>query len=258
MSNFLDVLACDAKETIKSGYYQTSEESTQPQISLRKAILDCKFTPVITEIKSASPSLGKIRDKINPEEISQTMERAGAVGISILTEPKHFNGSLLTLAHARKAVKLPILMKDIIIDPAQIEVAAKIGANSVLLIEYLFEKGYCEISLDEMINFAHSKGLEVLLEAHTDEEFHSAIATNADLVGINNRNLGTLKIDLDTTRKILENHTNHEKLVISESGIRTQSDLQFLRKCGASAFLIGSSIMLAENFEEKIKEFVEA
>lgn len=257
MSDFLDVLAHDAKETVKSGYYQNVKPTTQPQVSLRKAILDCKFNPVITEIKAASPSAGTIRANINPKEIALSMEKGGAVGISVLTEPKHFNGSLTALAQAREAVKLPFLMKDIIISPKQVEAASQIGANAILLIEALFERGYSQMAIDEMITFAHSKGLEVLLETHTEEEFRSAIETNADLIGINNRNLGTLKIDLNTTREILERNNKHGKVVVSESGIKTPADLRFLRQCGAKAFLIGSAIMLTENIEEKVEEFVE-
>lgn len=258
MPDFLDILARDAKATVDSGYYQTQQKSLQPQISLKKAILDCKHTPVITEIKAASPSLGTIRSSFNSKEIAQAMQAGGAVGISVLTEPKHFNGSLSTLAQARQAVKLPILMKDIVIIPEQIEVGAKIGANAVLLIEALFERGYCEVSVEKMIAFAHSRGLEVLLETHTEAEFKSAIETEADLVGINNRNLATLKIDLNTTKQILEKNKNHGKIVISESGIKTPKDLQFLRDCGASGFLVGSSIMLTDDIEIKIREFVNA
>ena len=193
----------------------------QPKISLKKAILECKANPVITEIKAASPSLGTIRNQMNPKEIAQAMEKGGAVGISVLTEPKHFNGSLSTLIQAREAVKLPILMKDIIIVADQIEVAAQIGADAVLLIQALFDKGCCEMNVDKTIAFAHSKGLEVLLETHTEEEFRSAVETNADLVGINNRNLGTLKIDLNTTKEILKRNSNRGKIVVSESGIKT-------------------------------------
>ena len=258
MGDFLETLAMDATKTIDSGYYKTSMTTYQPKISLKKAILECKANPVITEIKASSPSLGTIRNQFNPKFIAQAMERGGAVGISVLTEPKHFNGSLQTLVETREAVNLPILMKDIIIIPEQIEVASQIGANAVLLIEALFEKGYCEMSVDKMIAFAHAKGLEVLLETHTEEEFQSAVETDADLIGINNRNLATLKIDLNTTKAILEKHKTNGKPVISESGIKTKADLQFLRYCGARAFLIGSSIMLTENIEEKVKEYVEA
>jgi indole-3-glycerol phosphate synthase len=186
------------------------------------------------------------------------MEKGGAVGISVLTEPKHFHGSLNTLIQVREAIKLPILMKDIVLVADQIEVAAQIGANAVLLIQALFDKGCSEMSVDKTIAFAHSKGLEVLLETHTEREFQYAVENNADLVGINNRNLGTLKIDLNTTKEILEKQNKKNKIVITESGIKTPADLQFLRGCGASAFLIGSAIMLTENIEEKVKEFVNA
>jgi indole-3-glycerol phosphate synthase len=258
MIDFLDTLAMDASRTIDSGYYRTSVSTKQPKISLKQAILECKANPVITEIKAASPSLGTIREQLNTREIAQAMQNGGAVGISVLTEPKHFNGSLSTLIQARKVVKLPILMKDIIIVADQIEAAAQLGANAVLLIEALFDKGYCEMNVDKTVAFAHSLGLEVLLETHTEKEFQAAIETEADLIGINNRNLTTLKIDLNTTKEILAKHKNHGKIVISESGIKTQADLQFLRSCGASTFLIGSTIMLTENIEEKVKEFVQA
>jgi indole-3-glycerol phosphate synthase len=258
MGDFLDTLAMDATKTIDSGYYQTNVTIKQPKISLKQEILECKANPVITEIKSASPSLGTIRTQVNPHEIVQAMEKGGAVGISVLTEPKHFLGSLSTLIQVREATKLPILMKDIILVADQIEVAAQIGANAVLLIQALFDKGCSEMNLDKTIAFAHSKGLEVLLETHTEEEFCFAVETEADLVGINNRNLGTLKTDLNTTKEILKRNDKRGKIVISESGIKTPADLRFLRGCGASAFLIGSAIMLTKHIEEKVKEFVKA
>ncbi len=258
MSDFLDILAMDATKTIDSGYYQTAVSTKQPKISLKKAILECRVNPVITEIKAASPSLGTIREQVNPMEDAKAMEKGGAVGISVLTEPKHFNGSLSTIIQARKAVKLPLLMKDIVLVTDQIEVAAQVGADAVLLIQALFDRDCCEMTADKTVAFAHSKGLEVLLETHTAEEFCSAVETNADLVGINNRNLGTLKIDLNTTKEILKNNSSRGKVVVSESGIQTPADLQFLRGYGARAFLIGSSIMLTDNIEDKVREFVKS
>ena len=123
MTDFMDTLAMDAVKTIDSGYYQNVKAVNQPKISLKAAIQNCKANAVITEIKAASPSLGTIRSSINPAEIAQAMQRGGAVGISVLTEPTHFNGSLETLTQARKAVQLPILMKDIVIVADQIEAA---------------------------------------------------------------------------------------------------------------------------------------
>ena len=258
MNDFLDTLAMDATKTIDSGYYHTVLSTRHPKVSLKQLILTSKTNPVITEIKAASPSLGTIRTQVNPKEIAKAMERGGAAGISVLTEPKHFNGSLQTLVETRESVKLPILMKDIVIVADQIDAAAQVGADAVLLIQALFDRGCCETSVDKMISFAHSKGLEVLLETHTEKEFLSAVETKADLIGINNRNLATLKIDLNNTKEILKRNNSAGKVIVSESGIKTPHDLQFLRNCGASAFLIGSSIMLTVNIEEKVKEFVQA
>jgi indole-3-glycerol phosphate synthase len=258
MNDFLDTLAMDAVGTIENGYYRKVEGKKNTKISLKQAIQDCKTNAVITEIKSASPSAGTIRADIDPKKIALAMQRGGAVGLSVLTEPKHFHGSLEALVLAREAVKLPILMKDIILVLDQIEAAARIGADAVLLIQGLFDKGCCEVSVDKTIAFAHSRGLEVLLETHTDAEFKSAIDTKADLVGINNRNLATLAIDLNTTKEILQKNGKCGKTVISESGIKSVADLAFLRGFGADAFLIGSSIMLTDNIELKVKEFVQA
>ncbi len=246
----------DAVKTIESGYYQNITPRSYPKISLKTAIQNCKTNAVITEIKSASPSLGTIRSNTDPAEIAKAMQRGGAVGLSVLTEPAHFNGSLEALSEARAAADLPILMKDIVIVADQIEAAAKIGANAVLLIQALFDRRCTETGVDKMIAYAHAQGLEVLLETHTEAEFKAALETNADLVGINNRNLATLKIDLNTTQQILQKQAKYGKVVVSESGIKTAADLQFLRGCGADAFLVGSSIMLTDDIESKVKELV--
>ena len=258
MSDYLDVLARVAQINIESEYYDSAKPAESMHISLRKSILECLTTPVIAEIKSASPSAGVIRENVNSAEIAKAMQRGGAVALSVLTEPKQFNGSLEVLTLAREAVKLPILMKDIILSPIQIQAASKMGANAVLLIKALFDRGYNDRSLDEMIAGAHSLGLEVLLETHTLSEFVSALKVDADLIGINNRNLATLKVDLNATKKILQSINPKNKLVVSESGIKTPADVCFLRENGASAFLIGSAIMSAEKIEEKVKEFVNA
>jgi len=258
MPDFLDILARDAEETVNEGYYQVSTQEAFSPISLRKAILDSKKNAVITEIKAASPSRGTIKTNLDPEKVAVAMENGGATGISVLTEPKHFSGSLSYLAKVRKAVTLPVLMKDIIINPIQLEATSRIGANAVLLIEALFERKYCKLSLDEMISKAHARNLEVLLETHNESEFQSAVETDADLVGINNRDLRTLKVDVGITERILKRCVTRGKVVVSESGVMTPADLLFLRKCGAQAFLIGSAIMMADNIEKTVKEFVTA
>ncbi|MEM4246637.1 MAG: hypothetical protein QW390_05020, partial [Candidatus Bathyarchaeia archaeon] len=113
-------------------------------------------------------------------------------------------------------------------------------------------------SVDDMVEYAHSYGLEVLLEAHTAVEFHRALASEADLVGINNRDLGTMKVDLDTTRRILSEKLSPDRIVVSESGINSLADIRALKKAGAKAFLVGTAIMSATDIARKVKELVEA
>lgn len=258
MSDFLDVLARVAQINIESEYYDNITPLENSRDSLKKAIVACKANPIITEIKIASPSAGVIRTNVEPAAIAKAMEKGGATALSVLTEPKQFSGSLEALAQARKAVKLPILMKDIILSPIQIQAGSKLGANAVLLIKALFDRGYAEKTLNEMIAGAHMFGLEVLLETHTLSEFVSSLKTDADLIGINNRDLATLKVDLNVTKTILQSINPENKIVVSESGINTPAEIHSLRESGASAFLIGSAIMLSDNVEEKVREFVNA
>ncbi|MEM3642045.1 MAG: indole-3-glycerol-phosphate synthase [Candidatus Bathyarchaeia archaeon] len=257
MADFLNILVRDAEKTIETGYYEIeSGNYAGCRLSLKDSINRCKHAPIIAEIKPISPSYGNLRKISSSRDVAMAIERGGAVGISVLTEPKHFGGSIKYLKEACTHTSLPVLMKDIIIDPVQIEAASKSGADAVLLISSIFERGYVNGSAEEMIKLSHSKGLEVLLETHTKDEFLSALETDADLVGINNRNLKTLKVDLKVTQKILSGISQCEKIVASESGIQKPEDIRFLYACGAKAFLVGSAIMLAENVEEKVKELV--
>lgn len=255
MADFLDVLARDAEITIRGGYYETTADVTV-DARLKKAIRESTRLPIITEIKTISPSSGPLRKNVNPVKVAEAMETGGAVGISVLTEPKHFDGSLASLISVRKAVHLPILMKDIILSPAQLDTASKIGANAVLLITTLFARRYCECEIHDMIAQAHAKDLEVLLETHTADEFEIATESDADMIGINNRDLRTLNVDLDVTKRILEKRDVRGKIVVSESGITTLAHLRFLSDCGVHAFLIGTAVMTAENIERKVQELV--
>ncbi len=258
MPDFLDILAKDAKATIDQGYYVHPPRTATVPGSLKNALTHSKAVPVITEIKGASPSAGAIRKDFAPEKIAEDMARGGAAGISVLTEPKHFDGALGYLARVRQAVKLPILMKDIILSETQLEAGARFGANAALLIQALFDRGYSERSVDEMVAEAHSRNLEVLLETRSADEFQRALKSGADMVGINNRDLRTLQVDLKATKRILENNTHEGKTIVSESGIATADDVRFLRACGANAFLVGSAIMRAHDVEAKVRELVHA
>jgi len=212
--------------------------------------------PLITEVKFASPSLGQIRTVSNPTSIANLMVVGGAKALSVLTQPNLFNGSPEYFIQIRQAVEVPMLMKDIMIDKVQINAAQKIGADFILLIQSLFDQEYLK-EIDEFIDYGHKKGLQILLEVNTKQEFQNALKTEADLVGINNRNLDTLDLDIKTTENILSGYEK-ARPILSESGIETPEDIQYLKKCGADAFLVGSSIMKSDNIEEYVKNLVKA
>ena len=258
MGDFLDILAADARRTVSEGYYQVDHEARHSGLSLRRAIEECPRNAVISEIKKASPSLGSIRTRIDPAATALEMVAGGATGISVLTEPVHFKGELNSIRRVREAAESPILMKDIIIDPVQVEAASRTGADVILLIKALFDRGHSRYGLDEMIALAHGKGLEVLLEAHTDQEFRGALQSEADLIGINNRNLKTLEVDLGVTERILEGYDLEDEVIVSESGVKSPQDLLRMKETGARAFLIGSALMQTEDIREAVRRFVQA
>jgi indole-3-glycerol phosphate synthase len=255
LTDFLDTLAKESIERADKGYYNVETHVNRKPVNLVKAIKNCKHIPIVAEIKQRSPSLGSIRDEIDPVEISHALRDGGAVGISVITEPNRFEGSLQLLRKVRETVDLPILMKDFVTREAHVEAASRLGADALLLINELFERGYCIQPLHDMIDLVHSRGLEVLLEAHNAEEFQRALDTDADIVGINNRDLRDLSVNLETAHRILEKYTPHDKIVIVESGIRDRNDLNCFLKLGADAFLIGSSLMKTKDIENKLKEF---
>jgi indole-3-glycerol phosphate synthase len=209
---------------------------------------------MITEIKFSSPSLGSIRKISDPVKIAKMMVAGGAVGLSVLTQPHLFNGSPEYFQKIRKAVQIPLLMKDIIVDKIQIDAAEKLGADCILLIQSIFDKKLVS-DIDEFISYAHKKNLMVLLESHTKKEFVNSTKTDADLLGINNRSLDTLGINLDVTKKILKDR-DERRIILSESGINSVKDLRFLHDCGADAFLVGSSIMKSKDIKGYVKKLV--
>ncbi|WP_455368678.1 indole-3-glycerol-phosphate synthase [[Eubacterium] cellulosolvens] len=256
MNDILDTLAEDAKETVESGYYKTNPIKCH-ECSFRKSIIESEKAPIITEIKLSSPSKSDYK-KINILNTAEAMIRGGATCISILTEPKHFKGSLNHFKIVREKTSVPLLMKDFIVSKTQIETASNLGANAILMIQTLFDRNYCDSSREVMIEQAHSKNIEVLLETHTENEFQRALKSNADLIGINNRDLRTLKVDLNTTTEILRKYSDLNKTIVSESGIETPADIIRLRSSGANAFLVGTAVISASNVENKVRELVEA
>lgn len=266
--SLLRTLAKNSFRAIDEGAYEsnsTSERSfySHKTISLKNNIQSTLNVPLITEIKYASPSKGILADskKYKVEEVALTMESAGACGISILSQPYLFNGSISNIKRARKATVLPILMKDIIVSDIQIKAAKNSGADSVLFIKTLFDKNLAEKDLETLIEYASKIGLETILETHDTDEFQEAVKLHKNhphdihIIGINNRNLDTLEINLDTTINILTGNSKSGNVVISESGINEPKHIKSLIKAGADGFLIGTSLMEnPESLSKKIEE----
>ena len=254
MENILEKLVSNSKKAIEEGVYDINESLTNSGIDLQNMITKSEHAALITEVKFSSPALGNIRKITDPVEVALEMVKGGASALSVLTQPYMFDGSPEFFMKIRKRVKIPMLMKDITIDKIQIDAAKKMGADYFLLIQSLFDKKMVP-DMKGLIEYGHKNGLKILVEAHTAQEFENACETDADIIGINNRNLDTLKIDLNTTKNILEN-TDYSKTVISESGIESEDDIRFLHKCGAKGYLIGTAIMKNDNIEQRVRGLV--
>jgi indole-3-glycerol phosphate synthase len=266
-ASFIFTLARSAAQNIEDGYYRDLDRmqaSGVRRASLRDSIALSRLTPIIAEIKFTSPAEGKLRKPGDVAKIARAYERGGVSAISVLTEPKHFDGDIRYLPLVKRAVKVPVLMKDVIIDPVQIEAGADMGADAVLFIAAVFKNGLATASLEEMFSQAHGRGLEVLFEAHTEEEYKFALESEADVVGINNRDLGTLEVGLDTSKRLLAASRERrgrlkvmgrDKLVVSESGIKTGRDIAELSELGADGFLVGSALMKSPDLEAKVRSF---
>ena len=264
MKDFLDKLAHAAENTVREGYYNVHSDRkrhhTAPR-SLQQCIQEAIHAPIIAEVKLASPSSGRIRQGENIEQLATSLVHGGAVALSVLTEPKYFSGSITNFIRIREKVGLPLLMKDIVISPRQIDTAAAIGADAILLIQALFCRGYCKLDLRQMIHYAQSLNLEVLLETHTQQEFMTAVNTPTSLIGINNRDLSTLNVNIQTTSQIMQNTSSDAlktKIIVSESGITEPQHIRELHRKGAQAFLVGSAIMKAQHPEETLQKLVMA
>lgn len=256
MTQILRKLVENSRDAIDEGTYEISESLSNSKIDLVTSIKNNKHASLITEVKFASPSLGQIREHSDPVQIAKSMVRGGALAISVLTQPHLFSGSPKYFMEIRKQIDVPMLMKDIIIDKIQIDAAKKMGADYVLLIQSLFDLGYLK-EIDEFVEYGHKNGLKVLVESHTKSEFANSLKTNADLLGINNRNLDTLEIDINTTKRLLDGF-DKKRIIVSESGIESPKDVVFLKNCGADVFLIGSSIMKNEDIELNVRSLVNA
>jgi indole-3-glycerol phosphate synthase len=207
---------------------------------------------LIAEVKMASPSRGVLRTDLDPVELARTYARNGAAAISVLTEERYFGGSLEHLAAIGEAVgNIPLLRKDFIFDPYQVYESRASGASALLLIVAILS----DSELSELLSLSHELGLTCLVEVHNRAELEQAIISGAQIIGINNRDLKTLAVDLDTTRR-LRPLIPQDRIVVSESGIKDRGDVQKLRQWGVHAMLVGEALVTAGDIGKKVTELL--
>lgn len=219
-----------------------------------------RFGPValIAEVKKASPSAGVIRADFNPIGIARAYEAGGASCLSVLTDERFFQGSLECLRQIREAVRLPLLRKDFVIDERQILEAIEWGADAILLIAAILT----DAQLQRFYSLATEAGLAALVEVHDESELDRALLTGAGLIGVNNRDLNTFKLNLATTERLAQRlrasslAPRPSVLLVAESGIHTRADVERLARCGAGAVLVGESLMRHPNIAAKTRELL--
>ena len=209
---------------------------------------------IIAEFKRRSPSVGTIRDDLTVSEIVRCYERGGAAAISVLTDEGYFGGSIGDLCTARSVTKLPLLRKDFIIDRIQILEAATAGADAVLLIVAALD----DVSLGQLRTLAEDElGLDALVEVHSSEELTRALNAGAKIIGVNNRDLRTFRVSLNTSERLIA-EAPRDKIMISESGLHRTDSLLHLHKLGFRGFLIGQALMRAPDPEAALRDLVAA
>ncbi len=219
--------------------------------SFKKNISRPHHINLIAEIKKASPSKGILRGDFNPTKIAITYQAHGASALSVLTDERFFEGKLEYIKKVKENVSLPVLRKDFILDEYQIYETVASGADAMLLIAEL-------LSTNEIIGFynlANSLGLDVLVEAHNEEDVEKALATGCSIIGINNRDLHSFKVDLSVTQKLIR-MIPQNKVKVSESGIKSYEDVMFLKSLGVNAVLIGEAFMEADDIAAKMREIM--
>ena len=208
---------------------------------------------LIAEVKKSSPSAGIIAEELDPASIAREYEAGGASAISVLTESTYFGGDLADLTAVKEAVEIPVLRKDFIIDPYQIYEARAAGADAILLISELLNRE----ELAGHLGLAHDLGMACLVESHSGEELDKAINSGAEIIGVNNRNLKTLKVDINSSIKLLPLIPT-DRIRVSESGIKTAEDVESVSGAGADAILVGEVLVRSKDPGLKIGELIAA
>ena len=224
-------------------------KKTPGPLSFKKAIKREGKISLIAEIKQASPSSGVLRQEFSPVDIAKKYEKLRVNALSVLTEEEFFLGKINYIEDIKKSVNLPVLRKDFIIDEVQVLESRAVGADAILLIMRILD----EAKLKRLYSLAKDLGMDVLVEVHTEKELRKVINYGVDIIGINNRNLDTFKVDILRTKKLIP-FVPEGAVRVSESGISIFKDMLLLKGLGVDAVLVGEAIMKADNIDEKVKE----
>ena len=225
-----------------------------PHLLLRSLESNSGEVKIIAEFKRRSPSAGTIRNDLSATDVATRYERGGACAISVLTDEQHFGGSILDLGAIRATTALPLLRKDFIIDEIQIYEAAAVGADAVLLIAAALDDG----ALAKLRATAEDElGLDAVVEVHTSEELRRAVMTGARLIGVNNRDLRTFRTSLETSERLIA-EAHRERIMISESGLKSAKSLRHLQTLGFRGFLIGEALMRTPDPEAALRDLIAA
>ncbi len=263
MANILDKIIADKRIEVEQRKTQVPLEQLRKEMggmrksrNFYKAVTkpNARFINVIAEVKKASPSAGVIRADFDPVAIAEIYEKCGADAISVLTDEKYFQGRLEYIAQIKEVVKLPVLRKDFIIDPYQVYEARAAGADAILLIADALKPG----DLMDLMILANQLTLTALIEVHSMESLMSVRSMigfpqkHYSVLGINNRDLTTMQVDLNTTARLAD-MVDSKKHLVSESGIKTRADVEKLIDIGVGAVLIGQTLCQSKSIEEKFK-----
>jgi len=253
----LDKIIAQKREEVEQRKKVATITYLQERIATQKPALDLALAlkgdhiRLIAEVKQASPSRGMLSPNFNPIELAQTYAEGGVAAISVLTEANYFMGSIEHLAAIKEVVGLPLLRKDFIFDLYQVYESRAYGADALLLIVAILSQE----QLKELVSLSHSLGLKCLVEVHNKGEVERAILSEAEIIGINNRDLNTFTVDITTTRR-LRPLIPQERIVVSESGVKNKRDIEKIGKWGVDAVLVGEALVTAGDVRAKMQELL--